>query len=63
MSRKIRGEDLGRHNFGCAQIRVEDRRMPQKYRKSEAKDWARQNWHGLCNVIIPSYSSDLKRLN
>jgi dihydrodipicolinate synthase/N-acetylneuraminate lyase len=37
--------------------------MPQKYRKSEAKDWARQNWHGLCNVIIPSYSSDLKRLN
>ena len=32
-------------------------------RKSEAKEWARQNWHGLCNVIIPSYSSDLKRLN
>ena len=37
--------------------------MPTKYRKSEAKDWTRQNWHGLCNVIIPSYSSDLKRLN
>jgi 4-hydroxy-tetrahydrodipicolinate synthase len=34
-----------------------------KYKKHEAKDWARQNWHGLCNVIIPSYSSDLKRLN
>ena len=37
--------------------------MPMKYRKNEAKDWARQNWHGLCNVIIPSFSSDLKRLN
>ena len=37
--------------------------MPKKYRKSEAKEWTRQNWHGLCNVIIPSYSSDLKRLN
>jgi 4-hydroxy-tetrahydrodipicolinate synthase len=33
------------------------------YRRSEAKAWTRQNWHGLCNVIIPSYSSDLKRLN
>jgi hypothetical protein len=37
--------------------------MPLKYKKHEAKDWARQNWHGLCNVIVPSYSSDLKRLN
>ena len=27
--------------------------MPLKYRKNEAKAWARQNWHGLCNVIIP----------
>src|SRR4051812_22856623 len=34
-----------------------------KYRKSEAKDRAREHWHGLCNVIIPSYSADLKRLN
>src|ERR1700745_389250 len=37
--------------------------MPMKYRKNDAKAWARQHWHGLCNVIIPSYSSDLKRLN
>ncbi len=37
--------------------------MPKKYRKSEAKEWTRRTWHGLCNVIIPSYSSDLKRLN
>jgi 4-hydroxy-tetrahydrodipicolinate synthase len=34
-----------------------------KYKKSDAKAWARENWHGLCNVIIPSFSSDLKRLN
>jgi dihydrodipicolinate synthase/N-acetylneuraminate lyase len=37
--------------------------MSLKYKKHEAKDWARQNWHGLCNVIIPSFSADLKRLN
>jgi dihydrodipicolinate synthase/N-acetylneuraminate lyase len=37
--------------------------MPLKYRKNDAKAWARDSWHGLCNVIIPSYSSDLKRLN
>jgi 4-hydroxy-tetrahydrodipicolinate synthase len=37
--------------------------MPKKYRKSEAKEWARQTWHGLCNVIIPSFSADLKTLN
>jgi hypothetical protein len=37
--------------------------MSKKYRKAEAKDWAKQHWHGLCNVIIPSYSTDLKRLN
>jgi 4-hydroxy-tetrahydrodipicolinate synthase len=34
-----------------------------KYKKSEAKAWAHQNWHGLCNVIIPSFTSDLKHLN
>ena len=37
--------------------------MPMKYRKSDAKAWARQSWHGLCNVIIPSFSADLKRIN
>jgi 4-hydroxy-tetrahydrodipicolinate synthase len=34
-----------------------------KYLKHESKDRAREHWHGLCNVIIPSYSADLKRLN
>ena len=34
-----------------------------RYRKHEAKDWARQNWHGLCNVILPSFSADLRKLN
>jgi 4-hydroxy-tetrahydrodipicolinate synthase len=34
-----------------------------KYKKRDAKAWARETWHGLCNVIIPSYGSDLKRLN
>ena len=37
--------------------------MPMKYKKRDAKAWAREDWHGLCNVIIPSYSLDLKRLN
>jgi len=34
-----------------------------RYSKQDAKNWAKANWHGLCNVIIPSYMADLKRLN
>lgn len=34
-----------------------------RYKKTEAKEWAHANWHGLCNVIIPSFTSDLKHLN
>ena len=34
-----------------------------RYRKHEARDWARQHLRGVANVIIPSYSRDLKRLN
>lgn len=34
-----------------------------RYRKREAKEWARRNWHGLCNVILPSFSADLRKLN
>lgn len=36
--------------------------MP-RYRKSEARSWARQNMQGCVNVTIPSYTRDLKRLN
>jgi dihydrodipicolinate synthase/N-acetylneuraminate lyase len=34
-----------------------------QYTKAEAKDWARANMRGVCNVIIPSYTHDLKGLN
>jgi 4-hydroxy-tetrahydrodipicolinate synthase len=33
------------------------------YKKGEARAWARENMRGLCNVVIPSYTLDLKRLN
>ena len=33
------------------------------YRKSEAKSWAVQNLKGVCNVILPSFTSDLSGLN
>jgi dihydrodipicolinate synthase/N-acetylneuraminate lyase len=33
------------------------------YKRSEAKDWAKQHWRGVCNVIMPSYTADLQRLN
>jgi len=36
--------------------------QPQ-YTRSEAKTWARETFHGACNVIIPSYTSDLRSLN
>ena len=33
------------------------------YTKSEAKSWAIENLKGVCNVIIPSFRSDLTGLN
>lgn len=34
-----------------------------EYRRSEAREWARENWRGVCNVIMPTYTADLGRLN
>lgn len=34
-----------------------------RYTKAEARDWVRSEMKGVCNVIIPSYSADLRRLN
>jgi 4-hydroxy-tetrahydrodipicolinate synthase len=37
--------------------------MQSEYTRAEAKSWAREKFHGACNVIIPSYTSDLRALN
>ena len=37
--------------------------MQSEYTRAEAKSWAREKFHGSCNVIIPSYTSDLRALN
>ena len=34
-----------------------------RYSKKEAKDKAAQTWRGVCNVIMPSFTSDLSALN
>lgn len=34
-----------------------------KYKKSEARAWAREHMKGCANVVIPSYTADLERLN
>jgi len=33
------------------------------YRKNEAREWAREKLRGVANVVIPSYTRDLKTLN
>ena len=33
------------------------------YRKKEAREWAREHLRGVANVVIPSYTHDLKGLN
>ena len=33
------------------------------YTRAEAKDYALEHWHGCCNVILPSFTNDLKELN
>lgn len=35
----------------------------QSYDRADAKAWARENFNGVCNVIIPSFTSDLRGLN
>jgi 4-hydroxy-tetrahydrodipicolinate synthase len=37
--------------------------MTLDYTKREAKAWAREHMRGVCNVIMPTFTSDLKRLN
>ena len=34
-----------------------------QYSRANAKDWAAEHWRGVCNVIMPSYSADLRELN
>ena len=33
------------------------------YSRANAKEWAREHWRGVCNVIMPSFTSDLRQLN
>lgn len=37
--------------------------MPLPYTRSEAKDRARSEWRGACNVTMPSFTSDFAGLN
>ncbi len=34
-----------------------------QYSRAEAKDWAAAHWRGVCNVIMPSFTADLRQLN
>jgi 4-hydroxy-tetrahydrodipicolinate synthase len=34
-----------------------------RYTKAEAREWVRDELKGVCNVIIPSYTADLRGLN
>jgi 4-hydroxy-tetrahydrodipicolinate synthase len=34
-----------------------------RYTRAEAREWARSELQGVCNVIIPSYTADLRGLN
>ncbi len=37
--------------------------MALPYRRGDAKAWAREHMRGVCNVVMPSFTSDLRRLN
>ncbi len=37
--------------------------MSLPYRRTEAKEWARAQMRGVCNVILPTFTSDLRQLN
>lgn len=37
--------------------------MALPYTRAEAKDRARNTWHGMCNVTLPSFTADFRDLN
>ena len=37
--------------------------MALPYTRKEAKEWAREHFHGVCNILLPSFTTDFKRLN
>jgi dihydrodipicolinate synthase/N-acetylneuraminate lyase len=37
--------------------------MSLPFKRNEAKEWARENFKGTCNVTLPSFTPDFKRLN
>lgn len=37
--------------------------MALPYTRKEAKEWARENFHGVCNILLPSFTTDFRRLN
>jgi 4-hydroxy-tetrahydrodipicolinate synthase len=44
-------------------IRREGEEDMAKYTKREAREWAKENLRGMANVIIPTFTQDLTRLN
>jgi 4-hydroxy-tetrahydrodipicolinate synthase len=37
--------------------------MALPYTRAEAKAWAREHMRGVCNVVLPTFTGDLRRLN
>lgn len=37
--------------------------MSLPYNRSEVKERARENWHGACNVVLPSFLNDFNDIN
>ena len=37
--------------------------MKVPFSKSEARAWARENLHGVANIVTPTFTSDLSGLN
>ncbi len=32
--------------------------MALPYTRKEAKEWAKATWHGVCNVVMPTFTHD-----
>jgi len=51
------------HYAGQAQPAITGKAKMASYKKADARAWARDNMHGCANIIIPTFTADLKRLN
>jgi dihydrodipicolinate synthase/N-acetylneuraminate lyase len=57
----LQDRTIAPRSASTTETEVDEEMLP--YSDDEAKGWARDSMRGVCNVVMPTFTSDLKRLN